>query len=104
METRGRPKGQPRTGGRPRGTPNKKTAEKIAAIEASGLTPLDYMLSVLRDDSNPLPIRLNAANSAAPYVHPRLANIDVGTKNGQPLIVRIVKFGETDPKQLEKDG
>jgi hypothetical protein len=39
-----------KTGGRKKGAPNKATAAKAAAIEASGLTPLDYMLSVMRDE------------------------------------------------------
>src|SRR5262245_15567308 len=45
------PKGH-KTGGRQKGTPNTATAAKAAAIEASGLTPLDYMLSVLRSTIN----------------------------------------------------
>jgi hypothetical protein len=75
-----RPKGTPKTGGRAKGSRNKKTAEKVAAIEASGLTPLDYMLSVLRDPRADSDGRRWAATSAAPYVHPRLTSIG-GTPN-----------------------
>ncbi len=39
-----------KTGGQRKGTPNRKTAQKVAEIEPSGLTPLDYMLTVMRDD------------------------------------------------------
>src|SRR5690349_1327252 len=78
------PKGT-RVGGRQKGTPNRKTAEVVAAIESSGLTPLDYMLSVLRNDANDQPTRLDAAHKAAPYVHAKLATIDVGNKDGEPL-------------------
>lgn len=69
------PKGT-RIGGRQKGTPNKATAAKVAEIEASGLTPLDYMLSVMRDETNDRDTRLDAANKAAPYVHPRLASVE----------------------------
>lgn len=65
-----------KTGGRSAGTPNKATAAKAAAIEASGLTPLDYMLSVLRDETADEVRRLDAAKAAAPYVHPKLSNVE----------------------------
>src|SRR5512147_2018777 len=65
-----------RRGGRQKGTPNRATSAKAAAIAASGLTPLDYLLSVLRDDTAPRAERMEAAAKAAPYVHPRLAAIE----------------------------
>ena len=65
-----------RRGGRQKGTPNRATAAQAAAIAASGLTPLDYMLSVLRDETAPRSERMEAAAKAAPYVHPRLAAIE----------------------------
>lgn len=64
-----------KAGGRQKGTPNKATAAKAAEIAATGLTPLDYMLTVMRNEAEELPVRLDAAKSAAPYVHPRLATI-----------------------------
>ena len=65
-----------KTGGRRKGTPNKATAVRQAEISASGTTPLDFMLEVMRDDQNDLATRLDAAVKAAPYVHPKLAAID----------------------------
>jgi hypothetical protein len=65
-----------KTGGRKRGTPNKATAVRQAEIAGSGLTPLDYMLSVMRDEQADTATRLDAAVKAAPYVHPKLATID----------------------------
>ena len=44
------PRGGKRPGaGRKKGSPNKVTAAREAEIAASGLTPLDYMLGILRD-------------------------------------------------------
>lgn len=71
--------------GRPRGARNRKTRETVAAIEQSGLTPLDYMLSVMRDAGQEPEVRLDAAKSAAPYVHPRLAAIEHTGKGGGPV-------------------
>lgn len=62
--------------GRPKGVPNKATAERQAQVAESGLTPLDYMLSVLRDEKADGDDRKWAAQNAAPYVHPRLSNIE----------------------------
>jgi hypothetical protein len=72
-----RPRGLPKTGGRRKGVPNKATAEKAAEIAASGLTPLDYMLSVVRDEEADRDTRLDAAAKAAPYVHPKLASMEI---------------------------
>lgn len=72
----GRRKGTPKTGGRKKGTPNKATAAKAAQIAASGQTPLDYLLEVMRNTRNVLSVRVDAAKAAAPYVHPKLQAIE----------------------------
>lgn len=66
-----------KTGGRKRGTPNKKTAELQKKVAAGGTDPLDYLLEVMRDTKASLPDRLEAAKAAAPFVHPRLAAVEV---------------------------
>ena len=63
--------------GRKAGTPNKASAERQAEVAASGLTPLDYMLSIMRDEDKVFDVRLDAAKAAAPYVHPKLASVDM---------------------------
>ena len=59
--------------GRPKGVPNKATIARQNEIAASGLTPLEFMLSVLRDPASDPAMRMDAAKAAAPYVHPKLA-------------------------------
>jgi hypothetical protein len=71
-----------KTGGRQKGVPNKATAAKAAQVEASGLTPLDYMLSILRDENAATPERFEAAKAAAPYIHPRLSAVDATVEGG----------------------
>jgi hypothetical protein len=66
-----------KTGGRQKGSLNKTTCEEREAVAASGLTPLDYMLSVLRDDKQPAERRDYMAKAAAPYVHPHLTSAQV---------------------------
>ena len=65
-----------KTGGRRKGTPNKATAVRQAEIAGSGMTPLDFILEVMRNEENNLAVRLDAAVKAAPYVHPKLASVD----------------------------
>ena len=71
-----RPKGLPETGGRQNGVANKRTREIADAAIKEGLTPLEYMLAVLRDENADPERRDEMAKAAAPYIHPRLASIE----------------------------
>lgn len=88
-------RGLKKTGGRKKGTPNKKTAALVKAAGAGGVMPLEYMLNVMRQ---PIPqtadpvvkatlhgLRFEAAKAAAPYVHPRLAAIEHTGPDGREL-------------------
>ena len=82
------PKGGARPGaGRPKGRPNKATTAREQEIKASGLTPLEYMLKVLRDEDMPDGRRDWAAEKAAPYVHPKYGSIEHTGEGGGPLKV-----------------
>jgi hypothetical protein len=85
-----------KTGGRKKGTPNKATAKKAEQVAASGLTPLDFMLDVMRNAGHDFDIRLDAAKSAAPYVHPKLAAMELTGKDGSDLIPK------TDPEAVAR--
>lgn len=75
------PRGGPRPGaGRKAGTPNKASQARQAQVAATGETPLDYMLSVMRDEYASKERRDEMAKAAAPYVHPRLVSKDVNLK------------------------
>ena len=62
--------------GRKAGQPNKKTAQLQAAVAASGITPLDFLLKIMRDEEAAQALRIDCAKSAAPYVHAKLASVD----------------------------
>ncbi len=76
--------------GRPPGAKNRKTVEMQAAIEASEMTPLDYMISVMRNEDNDPRTRLEAAHHAAPYVHSKLTATEL-TVNKEPADVDALK-------------
>jgi hypothetical protein len=62
-----------RRGGRQKGTPNKSTALKKAALSAASadptITPLQFLLGVMRDPQVPTDLRIRVARAAAPLVH-----------------------------------
>jgi hypothetical protein len=63
--------------GRPKGAINRMTQEAREKAVEGGITPLDYMLSLLRDEQKPEDIRFEAAKAAAPYLHARLASTEL---------------------------
>ena len=75
------PLGAPKTpgSGRKKGVPNKKTAAMIAAVEASGLTPLEVMLQNMRGAlaQGNSEFAQSCARDAAPYIHSRLSAMEV---------------------------
>jgi hypothetical protein len=70
--TRGSKPGE-RRGGRQRGTPNKGTLAKHAAINAAAvdpnLSPLDFLLKLMRQGDLPLELRITVAQQALPFTH-----------------------------------
>ena len=101
MAGRGSAPGE-RRGGRQKGTPNKATAAREAEVEASGLSPLAYMLSILRDEEASTESRRWAATSAAPFVHPRLAQQRFEGPGGTNIVVELVRF--IDPEEEAAGG
>ncbi len=75
--TTGQRGGKREGAGRKPGSRNKKSAELIAAVEQSGETPLQFMLRVMRDPKKPWGDRMEMAKAAAPYVHAKLASVEV---------------------------
>jgi len=79
--------------GRKKGVPNKKTVEMQEKVARGGISPLDYMLDVMRDPAAEKPRRDDMARAAAPYVHPKLGQVDIahGTKDGKPFEITLVQ-------------
>jgi hypothetical protein len=72
------PRGGRREGaGRKKGTSieaaRKEMIQRVKSVAFDDLTPLEFMLSVLRDGERDHTERMQAAIQAAPYIHPRLA-------------------------------
>lgn len=81
-----------RRGGRQKGTKNKRTVAREALadrLRKSGITPLEYMLRVMRSRSKNVSDerRDDMAKAAAPFMHPRLNAIQHTGKDGEPIRV-----------------
>lgn len=59
--------------GRPKGAKNKPKGQDNTKHEASTayMTPLEYLLNVMRDESVPTHRRIRAAKVALPYIYPK---------------------------------
>jgi hypothetical protein len=99
-----RPKGHPKTGGRAKGAPNKRKANRELALKVAGVDPKTFLLNGLafyngqiqreiakRSKAN-LDIIATAytagreyAKDAAPYCHARLAAIEHTGAGGGPI-------------------
>ena len=77
-----------KTGGRKKGSKNKINRQKELqkAAEISGLTPLDYMLTIMRDKDAKDERRDDMAKAVAPYLHARRAPEDKQGRTVPPTI------------------
>lgn len=63
--------------GRPAGSQNLRNREIYNKATLEGLTPLEYLLSIMRDETKDEELRILCAVRAAPFVHPKLANMEI---------------------------
>ncbi|TWG90335.1 hypothetical protein L598_000700000920 [Mesorhizobium sp. J18] len=88
--------------GRKPGTPNKASIERQKKVAATGITPLDYMLKVMRDPKADAGRRDDMAKAAAPYVHPKLASMQHTGRGGGPIqTMDVTKLKGMTDQELE---
>jgi hypothetical protein len=84
----------PRAGCEP-APPALTAAAPPVAAAADAISPLQYMLEVMRDPQADLKRRDDMAKTAAPYVHARIgAAAGDAQADGEPFQVQIVRFGD----------
>ena len=74
----GRPKGLPKTGGRVKGTPNKKTSAVLEIVEASGYSPINRLLEMAQEayDEGNEEREIAIIGRLMPYVYAQRKPID----------------------------
>jgi hypothetical protein len=82
--------------GRRKGALTKRTREIAEQAVASGMTPLEVMLSAMRFhvERGDLDKAAAVAKDAAPYIHPKLASVEHMGENGGALQVQIVRYSD----------
>jgi hypothetical protein len=79
---------------------------------AEGVSPLEYMLALMRqpsDHEDPKvqvareAMRFEAAKAAAPYVHPRLAAVEHTGANGGPIGVAGIDMTAAEFREIAQD-
>jgi len=82
------PRGGARPGaGRRPGGRNRKQAAIASAAADKGVSPVEFLLSVMRDEEQSMAMRTDAAKSVAPYLHPRLAAVEHSGKVVLPIVI-----------------
>lgn len=71
--------------GRKKGVQNTVNALVRERALASGESPLEYLLRIMRDPTQDGSIRLETAKAAAPYLHPRLQAVEHADHPDRPL-------------------
>jgi len=80
--------------GRKSGSITKRSRDVAEKAAKEGLTPLEFMLNVLRDESMAFDSRCWAAEKAAPYIHAKLANVEHTGEDGGPLQIIIRRHAD----------
>jgi hypothetical protein len=80
-----------RCGGRQRGTPNKKTALRNAAVAAAAanpeISPLEILLGIMRDPKSSSELRIKAAQATRPFVHAKPGSARPGDPAGTAKLI-----------------
>ena len=82
--------GQRPGAGRKKGVQNRINAEARQKAIKGGVLPLEYMLQVMRSPKADPTRRDEMARAAAPYVHPRLQQVQHAGDPLQPVIFLMI--------------
>ena len=74
-----------KTGGRKKGTPNKRTQEIQAKLETLGCDPIEGMARIATDETNPPELRLKAYSDLAPYLYPKRKAVEHSGEFSKPV-------------------
>lgn len=105
------PRGGSRPGsGRPPGSGN-KAKEKVAEIDAAkelmesgDMSPMDFLLSVMRDKNEDKRLRIQCASIAAPYVHAKKGEPGKREQRAEAAQKVASKFVPNTPPRLVSSG
>jgi hypothetical protein len=104
--------GQRKGAGRKPGSATRKTREIADRAMDEGITPLEFMLNVMRKEPSAdldergllaaITLRFEAAKAAAPYMHPRLAAVEHSGPNGGPIASAVMNVSAQEFAEVAK--
>jgi hypothetical protein len=86
-----RPKGLPKTGGRTKGTPNKKSEALLRKLEKLGCDPIEGLAKIALAPETKLDLKVRCYAELAQYVYPKRKAVDLGGQDDEPAIHFEVK-------------
>ncbi|MBA3913928.1 MAG: hypothetical protein H0X25_08785 [Acidobacteriales bacterium] len=89
----GKPRGTAKTGGRSKGTPNKRTQDLILKLEELGCDPIQGMAEIAMDEDTATDLRVRCYAELAQYVHAKRKAIELAGEDGNELRVVIERIG-----------
>ncbi len=72
-----RPRGLPKTGGRAKGTPNKRTQSVTEKLAALGCDPIEGLAKIAMDRKNRIELRAAMYKELAQYIVPKRKAIEI---------------------------
>ena len=93
----GRRPGAAKTGGRQAGTPNKRTLDVIANLEALGCDPIEGMARIAMDQGNSPELRGKMFAELAGYVAPKRKAIDHDLPDAGSTPLGVIFLPRKDP-------
>src|SRR5680860_155693 len=82
-----------KTGGRSKGTPNRKTRAVIDRLEALGCDPIEGMARIAMDEAADLSIRAQMYKELAQYVAPKRKAIEITSEDGDAIKGEVTLSG-----------
>lgn len=87
-----------KTGGRKKGTPNKRTLNFIDNL--NDYDPLKSLLKIVQDDNTPLDTRIKINLDLLPYIYPKRKSIDMNS-NDMPEVKIYINHEEVGVESKE---
>lgn len=93
----GRPPGQPKSGGRKKGTPNRLTQDVAERLAALGCDPLEGMARLAMDPQSSPEFRFRCYAELLPYVYPKRKPMEIETETPADVINLITNLALKKP-------
>jgi hypothetical protein len=82
-----RPFGLPKTGGRVRGTPNKKTEDLARKLRRLGCDPIEGLAKIALDPETKTELRFRCFSELAQYIYPKRKAIEIKQSEHVPELI-----------------